>query len=267
MAEFVQRSEKLTLQPHDQTSSRGWRSRLVRLGRWRALLLVSICSIVASVVIALPVSLLFGAKGVDLPFVLLTSILVPMCVAPTVAHFLMQLLFELDQNRAQLLNMATRDSLTHVHNRRFFMESFELETARALRTDSPLAVLMIDVDDFKSVNDQYGHALGDSVLQKVARACADMVRSYDVLARLGGEEFVVLLPSISLTAACDVAERLRAAVEGLSILTDSGAPIKVTISLGVGFLDSTTLDHQSLLNLADQALYRAKRSGKNRWVC
>ncbi len=239
----------------------------MRLGRWRALLLVSVWSILASVVIALPISWLFGAKAADLPFVLLTSILVPMLVAPTVTHFLMQLLFELEENRARLLNMATRDSLTQLYNRRFFMESFELETTRALRTNANLAVLMIDIDDFKSVNDQYGHATGDRVLQKVARACADMVRSYDVLARLGGEEFVVLLPSLSLKSACDVAERLRVVVQGSRILTDSGTPIKVTISLGVGFLNSNTPDPQSLLLQADQALYQAKTEGKNRWVC
>jgi diguanylate cyclase (GGDEF)-like protein len=267
MAEFVQRSEKLTLQAHDQSSNQGWRNKLVRLGRWRALLLVSICSIVASVVIAVPMSLLFGASVADLLYITVTSILVPMCVAPTVTHFLMQLLFELEQNRVQLLYVATRDSLTHLYNRRFFMESFEIETSRALRTKGMLGVLMIDIDNFKSINDQYGHATGDIVLQKVARACADAVRPYDIPARLGGEEFVVLLPGVGLKVACDVAERLRVAVENLSILTDSDTAINVTISLGVSILNTDTPNHKSLLDRADQALYSAKHAGKNRWAC
>lgn len=260
-------TQTLTLPSGDQASRRGWRHLLVKAGRWKSLLIVTTYSVLSSVVLTVSLSLLLGASREEFPFILALAIIVPALVAPSVTHFLMQLLFELEDTRAQLLNLATRDSLTQTYNRRYLMERLEIETTRALRTKTSLSLIMVDIDNFKSVNDTYGHATGDRVLQGMAESFMKLLRSYDVLARLGGEEFVLLLPNVSLEHACTVAERLRAVAAIFDASTDDGTLFKITVSLGVSTLAPSDTNHLNLLNQADQALYQAKRNGKNRWAC
>ena len=162
-------------------------------------------------------------------------------------------------------NLAATDALTGLFNRRYLDGALERELARASRSDSSLALLMLDIDHFKSFNDTYGHAMGDLVLKKVATTLSDGLRQADVLARFGGEEFVVVLPQVTAAAALDSAERIRASVERASI-HPGGERKHVTVSIGLAMFPDQSDTPETLLEAADQALYRAKKLGRNR-VC
>lgn len=159
------------------------------------------------------------------------------------------------------------DHLTHLYNRRFFMNRANEEIGRTLRHKAPLSVLMVDIDHFKLFNDTHGHATGDRVLQTVARAMQDALRTSDVCARYGGEEFAMLLPNTSGENAYYVAERVRRTLQRTRY-TGLGLPVDVNITISVGVStcprDATTLD--DLMRLADEALYQAKAEGRDRVV-
>lgn len=244
----------------------GWRWLLLRWGRWRALLAITVFSVMASLLLT---AALFTALGLvdHLGLALLIAALVPAIVAPLAAHAVVTLAFELERARAALHALATRDSLTQAFNRRYLLERLELEVARAMRTGQPMAVLMIDADEFKSINDRFGHATGDRVLQRLAEICGQTLRPYDVLARLGGEEFAVLLPETALSQACEVAGRVLTAVSQLQLDSVAGEPLTVSVSVGVGVLASSDRGGAALLERADAALYQAKRNGRNQWAC
>jgi diguanylate cyclase (GGDEF)-like protein len=161
---------------------------------------------------------------------------------------------------------AKTDLLTGVHNRRWMDEMFPRQLARSVRSGQPLALLMVDIDRFKRLNDTYGHRNGDIVLKAVARRLADTLRPTDFLVRYGGEEFVALLPGAGGAAAQAAAERLRTAVE----TADYKAPepytlLQVTVSVGVALL-SPGESVEQLIERADRALYQAKAAGRNRVI-
>jgi diguanylate cyclase (GGDEF)-like protein len=159
------------------------------------------------------------------------------------------------------------DHLTRLYNRRYFMNRAGEEIERSLRHQAPLSVLMVDIDHFKDFNDTYGHATGDRVLQTVARAMQDALRTSDICARHGGEEFAVLLPSTPGENAYYVAERVRRTLSGTRY-TGLGLPAEANITISVGVAtcprDATELD--ALMELADKALYRAKAAGRDQVV-
>jgi len=172
--------------------------------------------------------------------------------------------------RTRLLEKARRfeqwaimDSLTGLYNRRQFLELAELEFNRARRYAHPLSAMMLDIDQFKQVNDTYGHTFGDRILQSVATRWRENLRDIDLAGRYGGDEFVVLLPEIALEGARRAAERLRAGIAEAPIDTEKG-PLSVTISIGVVTLTPDHPDLASLLDQADAALYKAKNAGRNR---
>ena len=158
------------------------------------------------------------------------------------------------------------DHLTGLANRRAFFESGELELARGQHTPRATALILIDADHFKGVNDRFGHAAGDAVLRHLADTMADTFREVDVVARIGGEEFAVLLPSTGLEAATAVAERLRALVAASSVDVD-GTAIQFTVSAGVAVMDASVAGLDGLLKHADMALYTAKAGGRNQVRC
>jgi diguanylate cyclase (GGDEF)-like protein len=174
---------------------------------------------------------------------------------------------EQKRTEEKLNHLARTDYLTGVLNRRAFFELAVPEFERSRRYQHPLAFILIDVDNFKKVNDTYGHLVGDLVLENMARVCQEGLREVDTLARYGGEEFVVMLPETAQAGVIQAAERLRQRVEGLSFPSRLG-PVRVTISLGGAVYNpacaSVTIDR--LLGEADMALYQAKRAGKNQ-VC
>ncbi|ANE56816.1 diguanylate cyclase [Methylomonas sp. DH-1] len=167
---------------------------------------------------------------------------------------------------AELTRQARTDHLTGVSSRGYFMEQAEQELASALRYRNPLAMLMMDIDFFKQVNDIHGHKAGDAVLKKLADVCRETLREADIIGRLGGEEFAVLLPQTDKGNAIDAAERLKEALGKARVPLDGAMPLSFTVSIGVAALSAGDGGVDALLNRADQALYRAKHSGRNR-VC
>jgi diguanylate cyclase (GGDEF)-like protein len=163
--------------------------------------------------------------------------------------------------------LATTDELTGLHNRRSLLHRLKFETARAKRFRSPLSAVMIDLDRFKQINDEHGHAVGDQVLANVGRLLRESVRVIDVPGRYGGEELCVILPNTPIEGALKFAETLRSKVEAQ--LHYAGArQLQVTASFGVGSFDHMEIaDAESLLRQADAALYRAKHAGRNRVEC
>lgn len=175
---------------------------------------------------------------------------------------LVALKFELqDTIQQQLYEEATRDGLTGVLNKRSFLQSFSRMYAEARRLKQSLALLMIDGDRFKSINDRHGHATGDRVLRELAERLQNPLRKGDLLARFGGEEFVVLMPGASAKEGLKLAERLRGEVAQ----TPFEGGLEVTVSIGVADIDDGRAQEQAF-ELADQALYRAKEEGRNRVV-
>lgn len=158
---------------------------------------------------------------------------------------------------------ATTDPLTGLNNRREYEKRFAHELARARRDQSALSLMMFDLDFFRRVNDQYGHAAGDEVLRVVARLCGERFRSVDIAGRLGGEEFVVLMPGTALHAAGDVALRFLRALEETDIVFD-GATLRVQATAGVAQLLPVEDQLEPLLRRADGAMYAGKQSGRNR---
>ena len=166
----------------------------------------------------------------------------------------------------ELNRQATTDVLTGIPNRRHFMEIVNREIERAKRYHTEFALAIVDLDFFKSVNDNHGHQVGDDVLKKFCVICEQSVRASDIVGRVGGEEFGILLPNTSLKEAEDVLERVRLAVEKTKITTAQGQSLQITASFGVTncFFEKNELD--ILFAKADEALYRAKHAGRNQ-VC
>ena len=162
----------------------------------------------------------------------------------------------------ELRIMANTDALTGVNNRRRFLEIFEDEIRRAKRTGHPLSFMMLDIDRFKTVNDRYGHAVGDQALRHFAGVLQGSFREIDVIGRLGGEEFGVILPDTSAQNAAVVAERLRSIVESREIKA-AGNTFYITVSIGAAQMKAGESGYQ-LIARADAAMYAAKQSGRNR---
>lgn len=160
-------------------------------------------------------------------------------------------------------NLALTDPLTGLQNRRSVFELGRIEFSRAQRMDRPFCCMMIDIDHFKKINDNYGHQAGDLVLQEFARRCLCSVREVDLVGRYGGEEFIILMPETDRDTAVQVAERLRAITREKPIDLPDGR-IEITVSIGVATKDENTLHLETLIARADQALYIAKHKGRNR---
>jgi len=167
-----------------------------------------------------------------------------------------------EERTSQLSRMAAIDGMTGLYNRCHFLLLAECEHERATRYSRPLSILLLDIDKFKSVNDKHGHDIGDRVIVEIANILRYMAREADITARIGGEEFVVLLPETSVPEAAVLAERLRAAIAATPIHT-GGGELQITASIGVaGGLGNRSLGE--MLKQADLALYEAKHSGRNR---
>ncbi len=189
------------------------------------------------------------------------------------------LLREIDERKAIEQNLrkseerykklSQTDSLTGIFNRRHFFALAEMAVKRAFRYKHPLAVLMLDIDFFKRVNDIYGHTMGDKVLQLISYIATKMLRSIDILARYGGEEFILLLPETDAAGALIAAERIRKKIENYPFVLDANSAINITVSIGLSadyILSPKITALEVLIERSDQALYEAKQTGRNR-VC
>lgn len=167
---------------------------------------------------------------------------------------------------AELIRLTQTDVLTGCNNRRFFLHQLEKEIMRAKRYGRPLSLLMLDLDYFKQVNDTHGHHAGDQVLKSIVETLGKDAREIDTLARIGGEEFAIILPETDNKGAVDVAERLRRAIEMASHPLETGHKVQITASIGAATIASDELTSDGLLKAADFAMYQAKTAGRNR-VC
>jgi two-component system cell cycle response regulator len=165
----------------------------------------------------------------------------------------------------QMYESALRDALTKAYNKRYFADRLDGEFRFARRHDTSMALLMLDIDHFKKINDTYGHPAGDAVLVAVADALTRSVRNEDVVARYGGEEFAIILRSINVEGGRILGERLRRMIELMQVDVGGAHPLKVTVSVGIAaFPESNVQNGVELVEAADTALYRAKNGGRNR---
>lgn len=171
---------------------------------------------------------------------------------------------ELKQAFNALSELVSTDTLTGLHNYRYFTQAMAQEIERSQRTGQPTTLIMLDADHFKQVNDKWGHEAGNQALQLIARCVTDNVRKLDIACRYGGEEFAIILPSTDLLISQQVAERIRLAVEQ-ALLTYQQDEIKLTISLGLSsyWPNKNQADWHQLVEDADKQLYRAKQQGRN----
>lgn len=213
-------------------------------------------------VIALPFGGEDGARGV-------LVVAVPVKEAKTALYLCRQVLrpVSVALRVPTLYKRAVFDGLTGLYSRRHLESELPRMFEEARRLNTPLSVIMLDIDHFKNINDRYGHKTGDLVLAGVARVVRSMLRSYDAAFRYGGEEFCIVLPRTALQTARKVAERIRNTVAHSVFRSTKNESIPVTISCGVATLTETDETHTSLVERADEALYEAKRNGRNQTVC
>lgn len=171
--------------------------------------------------------------------------------------------------RVRLIDITRRaaitDSLTGAYNRRFFDEMLKKQIALAKRRNEPLGLILADLDHFKNINDTYGHIAGDQALQQIASIMKNSIRSSDILSRYGGEEFVIIMPSIDISNAIKKAEGLRRHIESFQFqIGSAGQPPQITISIGVSSFPDHGTEYETLIAAADLALYKAKKGGRNR---
>ena len=166
----------------------------------------------------------------------------------------------------QVSALAITDALTGLHNARYLHHHLALKMESAQRYGTPVSCLMLDIDDFKAVNDKHGHPTGDIVLIQIAKIMRDCIRRIDIVGRLGGEEFLVVMPHTTAQTALPVAERIRQAVQNCRFPIDH-TQLAITVSVGVAHYPTKNVtDKNSLLKATDDALYQAKKAGKNRTV-
>ena len=167
----------------------------------------------------------------------------------------------------QMQQLAALDALTGIYNRRFGSNRIQEEFVRSIRSGIPMSLIMLDIDHFKSINDSYGHMIGDRAIVMITKSIKDAIREGDVMIRYGGEEFLCLLPGANQTDARQIAERIRILVKD-TVVKNEDQEIHVTVSLGTTTYPNDDIqDIQQLIQMADTAMYNAKKSGRNRVVC
>ena len=238
-----------------------WLSRMVmRLGVAKLTALMTLATTVFAVAISELAITLIGMGNRWLAAVIASTCC--LLITPVLGYASLRLLKHLETEREGMRRLAIMDSLTGMFNRRHFLELVGREWSRAQRYETTGAMLLLDIDHFKSINDDFGHQCGDAVLHAVAQALQETLRDPDMLARFGGEEFIAFLPQTDALGAVDVGERMRLRV-AQQALNWEGQAVAVTVSVGVAALrpDHLKLDH--LIRDADAAMYEAKAAGRN----
>ncbi|MBA3476938.1 MAG: GGDEF domain-containing protein [Lautropia sp.] len=239
-----------------------------RIGLWPAVALMTVASTLLSLLVCMLIASVYPPLSVIR--MVQMSLAVPTIIAPPIFFVIFRLIGDLNMTREALRQIANHDGLTQAHTRRFFMEAVNTPPPGAtVAPQAPDSILLLDIDDLKQINDRHGHLLGDVVLRAVSDTCRRHLRSRDLFARFGGEEFVILVTEAGGDLVQAIAERIRRAVAELDIRDSAGRQVRVTVSLGIAYSDRRVLGAgaeliQQALGLADQALYAAKRNGKNR---
>jgi len=234
---------------------------LKRYGVLAVVVAVTIGSIILSAAISAAIHF-----AIDLPMggsAWAVTLACPALIAPIMSWWTFDLVLKVERAHDQLRAQSNIDHLTGIFNRRYFMDRLREEIDRAQRYGTPFAVAFIDVDNFKRINDEHGHLTGDEILQQLTQICAKQVREIDTLARIGGEEFSLLLPQTAPAEAEHLVERLRASVAATRAKVGDGW-LDITVSIGLTSSSREALDVNGILRRADEALYEAKRRGRNR---
>lgn len=234
-----------------------------RLGRVKLVLIITIVSVFMAVVLNFGISLLFDH---DTPIEegILRAALIPLVIAPAVSWYLLGLLLDLDQLEEKMNQLATYDDLTGLYNRRSLFKSCNLLHRLGLRSKKTYSVMLLDLDHFKKINDQYGHAAGDQVLKAFGQVLHEVTRDSDIVGRIGGEEFCLFLGETSENEVQPIVNRINYEIKERPVLIND-QPINYTVSMGVAENSfEQELDFEAILNRADIALYAAKNSGRNK---
>ncbi len=221
---------------------------------------LTIVSIVISNLITAVLTILLSG-GIAASSIIIATV-VPTVIAPVFAYITLRLTHQLDLAKERLRQLSITDELTQAYNRRYFIEITTKVLAGTKRYHDSFAIIIFDIDDFKGVNDTYGHAAGDQVLRMLSEICMTHIRDSDIFARYGGEEFAILVPRCSPTDIIKFAERIRIKLSEARVRYNQ-ADIQFTVSMGAGIFDSETPDLDTILTRADAALYAAKKQGKN----
>lgn len=234
---------------------------LLSMGMARTLLFATTVAITTSCLVTAGVMLLMPESRAYFWYNMIVAVVSPLVSAPFLAMLAVGMVYRLNAAQTALTLAAETDALTGVANRRSFMLQAELAFANARNGGAGFAVVMLDIDHFKAINDTYGHGLGDDVLHDVAQACKAALRGSDCFARFGGEEFIALLQATDRTGAAEVAEVLRKTVASLAF--ENRTPPAVTVSLGVACYGPGNDNLHDILKEADRQLYAAKAAGRN----
>lgn len=239
------------------------RTLIRRWGVWRAALVAVAVGVLLSIAITLLANMLVGARPGPLGWTL--TLLSPVVIGLPLALLQFHLIERLDQAERELAQLAAHDDLTQVYNRREFNRQALQTLSLAAHTHEPMGCLLLDVDHFKQVNDDFGHLAGDEALKAIAAYLKHRIQPPAILSRFGGDEFLILLPGMDEKAAYAFAERMRSELEALPVETANG-PVQVTVSIGVFVTRAVEASLDLLVHEADSALYHAKKSGRNRVV-
>ena len=252
------------MSPHPFRSAR-WRRRIHRAVTLHGPVLstLALTAIVSLLALALTHAVLSLVGGGDRWLATASALIAALAITPLVGLPLLRSLAELEAARAQLDVLATRDELTGLHNRRQFLVLADREWSRCRRYDMPAALLMIDVDLFKRVNDTHGHLAGSKALVEAGAIIRTSARETDVAARFGGDEFAVVLPDTGSEGAVAVANRIRDRIGACQFLASDGLSVHLTASIGVSTLPDAAASAEELMRAADVAMYRVKDAGKN----
>lgn len=212
--------------------------------------------------IAIPANTVFGEIAETRIYTIIGALAVLALLLSAIIYISQHFVNDLRNSERKLVELATTDSLTGILNRGEGLRRFQQEICRSLRKEEAMSIIIIDIDHFKAVNDNYGHQIGDLVIRMIAASLSSTLRNYDTICRYGGEEFLVMLPTTEIGMALETAERLRQMIAETTLTVESTKSIRLTISLGVAALnEEDSLD--SLIYRADNALYIAKEEGRN----
>ena len=221
--------------------------------------------VIGAISISLPVSNVLAENRISKILIIIGAISAIVIMLAGSYFFTWRLVVKLDEVQSHLVLQATTDELTGLMNRRNILKRLDEEQQRAIRLRESLCIMIIDLDHFKRINDTYGHLFGDVVLKSAAAGIRETVRTYDIIGRIGGEEFLIISPGVTMEVAISLAERVRRVIGELEI-EHGEQKIGVTVSAGVTTLESGDIGVVPMMKRADRALYMAKEQGRNRVV-
>lgn len=241
-----------------------FRTLLRRYGVLPVITGLTFISILLSVGISCGLNALLGSGPLRLG--LLIAVLAPAIITPAMAWHMLHLLSQLDRAEQRLQVLSNTDELTQVFNRRYFIQFGEQELRRARRYGQTFSIGIMDLDNFKTINDHYGHLAGDQVLSTLSRLCRSCIRDVDIFARYGGDEFIFLFPYTGSEDARRSAGRIFETISSTPVHLE-GREVQLLLSMGLATFNPETTSLDDLLAQADRALYQAKKSGGSKFIC